>query len=377
MRFLHTGDLHLDSAFSSSAAKDAQRQRDAGRDLLKRIFLCAREKKCQLILISGDLFDSKFVSPESDELFCSLVEESGITVVVSPGNHDPYVEGGFYQKAVARLGDRLLVFSSPELQYIDIDYLETRVFGYAFTSLALTSSPLSGAELPEDNGYIKLFCGHGDIASPISRYAPVTLEELDRFDFAYSALGHIHNLRGIAELDGRVRYCGFGEGRSFDELGEGGVWIVDVSRDECSCERKIISSKAFYMLDVELKADDSIETAVENIKAVAATVSAETEKHLRIRLCGVADDGMLKDIYSRTEEMRENCGLAELEFIDETMPLLDGGYLERDTTLRGELYRTLLPKLGSADASERRTAIRALRIGIAAIEGRSIFTTSD
>lgn len=376
MRLLHTGDLHLDSAFSSSGAKDSARLREESRALLRRIFECAREENCDLILIAGDLFDSKFVSPETEELFCALVDKCGLPVVVSPGNHDPYVEGGFYQKASARLGEKLLVFSSPELQCFDIDSLGVRVFGYAFTNIALTSSPLSGADIPEDNGYVRIFCGHADLASPVSRYAPVTLEELERFGFAYAALGHVHNRWSVSELGGRARYCGFAEGRSFDELGEGGVWIVDTDGEKCSCERKILSERAFYILDTEVQAEDTAESLAEKIRTLAKSLEGSGEKHLRIRLGGVADDALLKDIYGRAEELRESQGLAELEFIDETMPLLDGEYLERDTTLRGELYRILLPKLSSADEAERRTAIRALRIGIAAIDGRSIFNTN-
>ena len=66
-----------------------------------------------------------------------------------------------------------------------------------------------------------------------------------------------------------------------------------------------------------------------------------------------------------------------LNHIIETLPQMDGDYLERDTTLRGELYRTLLPKLTSENADERRLASRALRIGLAAIDGRSVFGADE
>ena len=70
-------------------------------------------------------------------------------------------------------------------------------------------------------------------------------------------------------------------------------------------------------------------------------------------------------------------GVEYLEIVDDTMPFLDGEYLERDATLRGELYRTLLPKLRSEDGNERRLATKALRIGLAAIDGKSIFGVSE
>ena len=372
MRFLHTGDLHLDSAFSSLGVKDAAARREEGRDLLRRIFDCAEQEKCEMILMAGDIFDSKFVSAQTEELLYSLIEQCHIPVVISPGNHDPYVEGGIYSKLSARLGESALIFSSPELQYFDIDTLGVRVFGYAFTSAAMTASPLSASGLPEENNYIKIFCGHADLASPISRYAPVTVEELTRFGFAYSALGHIHSEAITDEYGEKVRYCGFAEGRSFDELGEGGVWIVDISDEESVCTRKILSKRGFYLAQAEVNVEDTPETLRENISALAHSVCLSEENHLRVRLVGTADDRFIKDVYAQSEQMRTSCGLAELEIIDETMPLFDGEYLRRDTTIRGELYRVLLPMLSSADDGERRKALRALRIGLAAIDGKDI-----
>lgn len=377
MRILHTGDLHLDSAFCSYGARDAERQREAGRALLRRIFECAKREGAELVLISGDLFDSRFVSPETGELFCALVEECGIPVVVSPGNHDPYFENSFYAKAAERLGDKLFVFTSPELQIFDIDSLRVRIFGYAFTSAALSQSPLVGAELPADNGYTRIFCGHGDISSPVSRYAPITENELRKFDFDYAALGHIHNAWSTEIMSGKARYCGFGEGRSFDELGEGGVWIVDSDGESFNCERKILSNKAFYILETELDAEDSFFSAKEKICEDIKKQGYSSNAHLRLILGGVALESLVKDLIVATEELCSACGLEYLELLDRVMPVLDGEYLESDTTLRGELYRVLRPKLVSLDTEERARAIKALKIGLAAIEGRSIFGAEE
>ncbi len=377
MRILHTGDLHLDSAFCSYGARDAERQRDAGRALLRRIFGCAKSESVQLILISGDLFDSKFVSPETGELFYELVDGCGIPVVVSPGNHDPYFENSFYAKASERLGDKLFVFTSPELQIFEIDSLRVRVFGYAFTSAALSVSPLGGAELPADNGYTRIFCGHGDISSPVSRYAPITESELGKFDFAYAALGHIHNAWSSEIMGGRARYCGFGEGRSFDELGEGGVWIVDTDGESFNCERRILSDKAFYIAKLELAAEDTLSCTKERLCGQIKEANYAPKAHLRLILEGIAQENLVKDLLTATKEICLECGLEYMEITDRVMPALDGEYLERDTTLRGELYRVLRPKLASSDAQERARAIKALKIGLAAIDGRSIFGTEE
>ena len=372
MRFLHTGDIHLDSAFCSYGARDAQKQREDGRRLLQRIFDTAAESKCEMMLIAGDLFDSRFVSPETSELFCSLVEGCGIPVIVSPGNHDPYSENSFYAKAAQSLEDKLYVFNTPELQVFDFDGLKVRVFGYGFTSGALTEDPLLSADIPEDNGYLKIFCGHGEIDNPGSRYAPITSAGLKALGFAYAALGHVHNSPEKEDEEGRIRYCGFAEGRAFDEIGEGGVWIVDVDEDKCVCERIILSEKSFYERRVELNPADSCEVIKQKICALAEDIKNKGA-YLRVSLYGMATESEIKQVKQIEAEICRNAGLEYIQIEDECLPFVDGEYLERDTTIRGELYRVLRPKLMSGDAKERATAIKALRIGLAAIDGKNIF----
>jgi DNA repair exonuclease SbcCD nuclease subunit len=377
MRLLHTGDLHLDSAFCAYGQRGAEQQREAGRDLLRRIFECAESERCDMILIAGDLFDGRFVTPATEELFCELVENANIPVVLSPGNHDWYTDGGIYSRLSAKLSDKLILFSSSELQMFELDALRVRVFGYAFGSAVLSHSPLSEANIPADNGYLKIFCGHADLSSPVSRYAPLTLGEIERCGFDYAALGHIHNRGEQEDARGRVRYCGFCEGRSFDEIGEGGVWIVDLSDGECRAERRILAQKSFYICETDISSCADTNAIVDVLRAEATRYADIAGAHLRIYLCGRASEGAISYVLSRADAIAKSAGIAYLELVDETLPQMDGDYLERDTTLRGELYRTLLPKLTSENADERRLASRALRIGLAAIDGRSVFGADE
>lgn len=371
MRILHTGDLHLDSAFSSFAQRDAEHYRELGRELLRDIFDCAEHEKCQMILIAGDLFDSKFVSNDTRALFVSLVKNSNIPVVIAPGNHDPYSENSFYSIIEKEALENLYIFSAPELQIFDFDELRVRVFGYAFTSPVINESPIITADFPEDNGYLKLLCAHADMSSPLSRYAPISVAELSRFGFAYSALGHIHNPDEKEDVLGRVRYCGFAEGRSFDELGEGGVYIVDVDEFSCDVKRIVLSSRAFYIDEFNLPAD-----AVDIKEKLCAYIKGEnypSGTYLRLILTGTADRQSIKDIKNAKEEIREALQLEYLEFEDSTLPIYDGKYLEKDVTVRGEIYRTLLPSLTSSDADVRRKSMLALKIALSAIDGNNVF----
>ena len=371
MRILHTGDLHLDSAFSAFAQKEAEEYRELGRKLLENVFECAKHEQCQMILIAGDLFDAKFVSNDTRAQFVSLVRRANIPVVISPGNHDPYSENSFYSSVQKEELENLYIFNAPELQIFDFDELRVRVYGYACVSPVLNENPLLSANMPEDNGYLKIFCGHADMASPISRYAPISLAELSRFGFAYSALGHIHNREDKEDVGGRIRYCGFAEGRSFDELGEGGVFVVDVDEDSCEAKRIVLSSRAFFAAEVSIPTD--AEGVVARICNAIRSKQYPSGAHLRLTLTGTADSQTVKEIKSSQDMIRSETGLEYIEIEDATLPIYDGKYLEKDVTVRGEIYRTLLPKLTSPDGTERKRAVLALKIALAAIDGNSVF----
>lgn len=373
MKILHTADLHLDSAFSSFGKKNAEQYRELGRDLLKNIFDCAKYEKCQMILIAGDLFDSKFVSSDTRTAFISLVKDANIPVVIAPGNHDPYSENSFYSIIEKESIENLYIFSSDELQIFDFDELRIRVFGYAFTSSTLNENPLLSATLPEDNGYLRLLCAHADMSSAISRYAPISLTEISRFGFAYSALGHIHNRDEKEDADGRVRYSGFAEGRSFDELGEGGVFIVDVDEFSCNVKRISLSSRAFYI--EEFNVSSISENIKDRICAYLKSKNYINGTYLRLVITGSADAHTVKALKNEKvlQEICEDVGLEYLEIEDATLPIYDGKYLEKDVTLRGEIYRMLLPSLTSGDVNARKQAVLALKIALAAIDGNNVF----
>ena len=371
MKILHTGDLHLDSAFCSENAKTADLRREEQRALLRRVFACAKEEGCDLILVAGDLFDSRYVTPETAALTEALLRESSCPVVLAPGNHDPYAEGGFYHTYQKKqMPEHVYLFTSNELQCFEIEELHTRVFGYAFTSSFLSESPLGGAELPEKSGWCHLFCAHADLTSPISRTAPVTEGDLLRADFDYAALGHIHRPPVIDSE--KIRYCGFAEGRSFDELGEGGALIVTLEEGKLPVvERRVLSQKRYAIEELDLSACSDEAGMLAAIDDAVKKAVKDGVTHLRLYLVGDADPEILSMVLDKTNQ-KEDLALFEIQNL--TIPLADGGFLKNDMTIRGAFYRALYSKLTDEDPAVRRRAAKALRIGLCAIDGRAIPT---
>ncbi len=362
MKFLHTADIHLDSAFCRSAQTDASTRRHAQRETLKRIFALAKGESCDMVLIAGDLFDGSFIFPETKDLCLNLFEEFGAPVIIAPGNHDPNTASSFYQ--TAKLPPNVHVFTSQNLEQIDFPKLRTTVAGYAFTSAALPSSPLASAG-PAPHEDIYILCAHADLDAPTSRYAPIMTSDIERYGFNYAALGHVHNPESGSEY---IRYCGFPEGRSFDELGDGSVLIVELSPDTPPVVTPHkISTERYIWQEISLDGVSS-ESEARRIIEDAVTAVSDEPTHLRLDVVGTLPSDALPDI----AVIKSACAdkVRSLELRDNTLYLPDKGYLEKDTSLRGEFYRSLLPQLMGEEPEERSRALRALKIGLAAIDGK-------
>ncbi len=371
MKLLHTGDLHLDSAFCGDGPLQADRRREAQRQLLIRIFDCAGSEACDMILMAGDVFDSKYVTPETGELFCRLCREASCPIVIAPGNHDPYIGGSFYR--TADLPEHVYVFSAPEVQRFDFDELHATVYGYAFCSAALTESPLNQGMPPQEDGRLRLLCAHADLGVPLSRYAPVTAGDICSYGIDYAALGHVHNphMEKTSYGSTEIRYCGFPEGRSFDEEGDGGVLLVTVKKGEpVQVERRVLSQQRYFSKEVDVSSCNEEQELWAILQRTASAYDPAEGTHLRLTLVGEIESDWVKD--GKEIEKRFRGNLSSLTIKDLTSPPADTKALEQDITLRGEFYRTMYAGLSAEDPKERRLATLALQIGLAAIDNKQI-----
>ena len=61
IKFLHAADLHLDSTFAALDPRQAALRRQEQRRLVTELCRLCRENECDLLLLSGDLFDGRRV----------------------------------------------------------------------------------------------------------------------------------------------------------------------------------------------------------------------------------------------------------------------------------------------------------------------------
>ena len=88
VKVLHCADFHMDSPFDALPEDKAAERRREQRRLLWQIANIANEKKADVVLMSGDLFDSNISYYETQEALLSALGSISAEIFISPGNHD-------------------------------------------------------------------------------------------------------------------------------------------------------------------------------------------------------------------------------------------------------------------------------------------------
>ena len=266
------------------------------------------------------------------------------------------------------------VFKTEEPERVSLASVPVDVYGFGFTSREMTAVPVRSRNV-EDKERINILLCHADMTSRTSTTCPLTPEDIDAFGADYTALGHIHNVSS-AETghDGRWCYCGCLEGRSFDETGPKGACIVQINKvgeeSDITIKRVRFSKRKYEKCELDITGASSNSDISAMIEDCIASRRYGDDTLLSLSLTGKLFSGaycrhgrfvvaLIRTVYAESEP-------------DETSLLLDEESLSRDLSIKGEIYRTLLPKLNSDDARERDVASRALRYALSALSGENI-----
>ncbi len=371
LRVLHTGDVHLDSAFSGLDSRHAEIRRGELRTAFSSMMTYARTNEVDLLLIAGDLFDGASITRETLALLIREFERFEKPVFIAPGNHDPALADSIWAKNRSRdlFPPNVHVFRTSELTSVDLDVrgIPVTVYGFGFTEPTMETNPIEDRTAADPSRVNLLVC-HCDLTGTPT-YCPMTAAHLESFGADYAALGHIHNPPAPGH-DNRWAYCGCPEARAFDETGPKGACVIDLDKTGVRLRRVRFSRRRYEKAELALT---GVSTQADVREAVADFIRENgfgEDTLLSLRLTGVAAQSLVID----TEALeRDSYGIFYLRVEDATLPALDFPALETDITVTGEVYRQLKPSLESADPRTREVGIRALRYALAALAGEKTF----
>ena len=370
MKLLHASDFHLDSPLSGLTTEKSVLRRRELREIPIRLAALARDEGVDLVLLPGDLFDGERVYSETVRALAGALEDMAVPVFIAPGNHDFFHEKSPY--AASPWPDNVHIFTTPELQAVELPELNCVVHGCAFTALHREDDPLAGFTVPDD-GRLHLLCVHGEVGLT-GNYAPIDPKSLERSGANYAALGHIH-AAGIGKAGKTLwAYSGCPEGRGFDELGPKGALLVSFGE---SAQLGISSLDGPVRPPINMgiqpvaakfvpvcRRQYRVETVDVNDFAVAL-LAGESPDLVRLILAG--ESRYAPDLTALTA--RAAPYFFHVELRDRTTLPTELWARAEEDSLTGLFLREMRARLEAADESEKDTLLLAARFGLAALEG--------
>jgi DNA repair protein SbcD/Mre11 len=230
MRFVHTADWHLGRLFHGQHLTDDQHH------VLQQLLQVMRERRPELLIVAGDVYDRAVPPPEAVRLLSEFLREVSldlrIPVVMVAGNHDSAERLSFGAELFRHQG--VHVFGHPSdpcgsltlsdghgyVHVYGVPYSEPAQVRQALGDSALTTHQdamracVERIRATHPRGQRSVLVGHAfvvggegcDSERPLSVGGADQIEARLFEDFDYVALGHLHRPQKLG--GGRVRYSG-------------------------------------------------------------------------------------------------------------------------------------------------------------------------
>lgn len=360
---IHCADLHLDSKMTTNLTKEQAKERK--NEILRtftRMVDYAKKNDVTVILIAGDLFDTRNVSAMvRNTVHDIIVQNSQIDFLYLRGNHD---NDNFLSKL-----DEL-----PKNLYLFSDKWETYQYG---------SVKITGLELNQENqltAYNTLLLNHDDFNIVVmhgqtalyknkDKVEVISIDDLRNKNIDYLALGHVHGF-AIDKLDRRGVYCypGCLEGRGFDECGQKGFVLLDIDTEKKKATVDFVphASRELHTVEVDITGAETTQDVSQRMVEQIRKYQYSSTSLMKFELVGQLRVEAELDIRFLEEQFEDCFYLVKVS--DKTKLLVDYRNYENDISLKGEFVRLVC----ASDLSEEEKT-RVIRIGILALQGEEIF----
>ena len=325
MKIIHCADLHLGSRLTSLPTGNIRDTRK--KEILKTfngMIDYARENNINIIMLSGDVFDSDRPSKKDKTFFYDAIKANkDITFLYLRGNHD-------IEESLIEEYDNLKTFTD-EWQSYKFDNI---VISGIELSPNNKSSLYSSLSLDKDD--LNIVMMHGDINTKGKEF--IDLKKLSNKNIDYLALGHIH-MYGESKIDNRgiAIYPGCLDGRGFDELGEKGFVVLDIDNNKIEHNFISFSSRVIVEKTVDISDANTFYEAKDIIQSEIASI--KNTSLVKIILTGKVSF----DVSTIIEDVESffNDKFFFLKVYSELKQIIDIENYKNDFSLKGEFVRNV------------------------------------
>lgn len=351
MKILHSADWHLDSPIQGHTPLQQQFLKDALLSVPGKIANLCRQENCDLMLLSGDLFDGNYTQDSYQAVYKAL-EEVEIPVFITPGNHDFVSMTSPWTKE--RWPSNVTVFTEQTLTEKKIP--GGRLWGAAFHAME-APSVLKGFHAEEGEGFA-IGVLHGDPTQAKSPYCPITSKQIKDSGLDYLALGHIHKGGAIQAGKTLCAWPGCPMGHGYDETGEKGVLIAELG-EEVNIRFVALDTPRFYDLEAEPEEDP--------VAAVGGLLpAAANEDFYRITLVGPSEP------IDMVALQKEFAAFSNLILRDRTVRPVDPWCVVGEDSFEGTYFSLLQKNLDTQDPEQQRITQLAAKLSRQLLDGREV-----
>jgi len=337
LKIIHTSDIHLNSR--------KKERLEALEDILAK----AGEKKADLVVISGDMFDSNeeadILRPQLRKMLSSLP----FSIIAIPGNHDMEA-----YSSDMNFGDSIEVYNKLPFDTIDLDGIRMIAVPYANQSFNDLAGPLSQGIDKDRLNILLMHCSldipylgedeYGD--EKRQAYLPVNSKVLGGIGFDYVFAGHFHSRTVESRLSEKTMFLYSGSPVSISKKEKGRRTAVLLDTEKPARDRiKLLPLDSFYYEDINISFIPGKEKEI--LKKLEKTLSQYKDHKAEICL------NIGGSISTGEKEIAENISkLVEKNTTDDTAIDLTQAYRDISVVLQDPLYRAFKDKLDESDLEE-------------------------
>lgn len=321
-RFIHTGDIHLDSplkGLSGQQGAAAERIRTATRVALGNLVTQAIEDEIDFVVIAGDLYDGDWRDYQTGLFFVKemgRLAQAKIPVFLLHGNHD--AESQITRKLA--LPTNVSVFPARKAETFRLPHLDVALHGQSFRQRDITDNLVPAYPSPIA-GYFNigvLHTGLGGMAGH-ANYAPCSIEDLINKGYDYWALAHVHQAAVIHKRP-HIVFCGNLQGRHIRESGPKGASLVTVEDGEVQEISPLhVDCVRWIHLPVPVDQCGAVADAIDRVRqAIESAVERDAQGRLlacRIELTG--QTGLHSELLSAADHLLAEAKAAALSLGEE------------------------------------------------------------
>lgn len=358
MKLIHCADLHLDSKMESIMPTDLAKIRKVEiLDTFRRMIDYAYINNINIIMISGDMFDTSKIQARTKEYIIELISEHpDIDFLYLCGNHD---ENNF-------------------VKTLDVVPSNIKTFTDTWTSYRYDNLVITGCELNNINNQvvysaldlkeedINIVMLHGQESMYDSKMDAdiINLKALENKHIDYLALGHLHSYK-TKRLDSRSKYAYSGclEGRGFDECGDKGFVEVNVENNKVSTKFIKFAKRTLHEINVDISGKETLRTIEKTINDAIDPI--DPDDLVKVNLIGTYTTNTKKDMLRFNQLLENKFFFGRVK--DKTTIKIDIDDYKNDVSLLGEFIRTTLNSNESKDIQGD-----IITIGLRALRGEDL-----